>query len=519
MRIRLIVLCLLLLTMGTARLRAQQEVRPVVMIFPPVMSELIAQDTIGVQAALAMRQALQETDRCEPFLFNPDSLIVKRALTENRLSAADVRRVTSAAQALKIATATDVPYIIYGSILAYTPPRGDTPGALAISLAAVEVETQKAARYNLEASFPARANLASYLAEPARKMAKELVPALAKMAAARQQAREEEAARLRKEKEATRAPTGTGSTGVESPSVQARGDLKESQRHMSLGDTYISQGEVAQAILEYRLAVSWNPWNSEAREKLVRAYERKKLDALAAQEAARALSFDPRNLTLAKMAIRFYLDNGDYNRAEIALKDALRSDPKAHDLQIALGDVYWNQGRLDESLRQYTQVLQDDSGDPTAHERLAKLLAARGQYAESLSHLTAARQGNGSDPYQTGIRIIENEMYLLMIQSENLDKDVGTSRLTRSEAANRCKVLQARAQGLDKFLEGLKPPAGDETPHRRRRFALSLLLQALDLQSQCLTDNDPQVREQAMLLLKESRKELSSLRQSKQGGS
>ncbi|MCC6445930.1 MAG: tetratricopeptide repeat protein [Armatimonadetes bacterium] len=515
MRLRMIIaFCLAVVCAG---LRGQSS-PPVVMIFPPVMPELVAHDPIGRQAAIALRQALEESGAAEPLLYNPESQMVKRALNEHKLSESELKRITSAAQALKIAAATDVPYILYGSILAYTPPAKKKDGILTISMAMVEVETQKSHRFAFESTFTGKTNLLPYFTEPARKTVKEVAPILQKMAADRRKAREEEKARLEAKKAELEAknpplaPTDQGSPAAPAQPSRERGDLKESQRHMSLGDTYQSRGDLGPAILEYRMAVSLYPWNSEAREKLIRAYDRKSLKALAAEEAARALQFDPSNSKLAKMAISFYLQSGEFSQAEESLRNLLNANPKESDLKIALGDVYWNQGKLEEAQKQYEQVIESDPPSAAGHERMAKLLAARGQYAESLTHLTASQQGSGTDPYQAGSKIIDSETAMLLAQAEGLNEGLTTLTVARPDALKQGKALRARAEGIGKFLQGLTPPAEKAAQHRQRKFALSLLLQAVDLLNRSLTDDRTEDREQAILLFKEAKTEMKSIK-------
>lgn len=137
-----------------------------------------------------------------------------------------------------------------------------------------------------------------------------------------------------------------------------------------LGELYYNQGQVVEAMMQYRRVVEAEPTDSESRNFLATAYyELGSLDKAAA-EYQKAIKHLPNNGSLYNNLAVVYCEQGKLDLAVEAFQSALRinhNDAMAHS---NLGFVYQQMGKEEESKHEFMESLRLDPNEVVAHYSL-----------------------------------------------------------------------------------------------------------------------------------------------------
>jgi len=88
----------------------------------------------------------------------------------------------------------------------------------------------------------------------------------------------------------------------------------------------------------------------------------------------------------------FYTDLGEPVKAEAAYRDAVRIEPEAVPPRINLAEMLYQQGRTEESGKEFQAAVEADPANGVAHEALARFYVRQKQYDKGLAELQQAAQ-------------------------------------------------------------------------------------------------------------------------------
>ncbi len=159
---------------------------------------------------------------------------------------------------------------------------------------------------------------------------------------------------------------------------------------LSLGDIYLRQRKLAEALQVYQRVLARNPDSALARLHVgdVREAEGKHAEALA--EYRQALEAEPDSAKLNYNIGRMLVLLGRDHEAEPMFKTAIELDPGYVFAHIELGSVLLRRGLNAAALEQYQTALQFDSRSFHAHMNVASALMQLNQAADAVRHLEQA---------------------------------------------------------------------------------------------------------------------------------
>jgi predicted Zn-dependent protease len=165
--------------------------------------------------------------------------------------------------------------------------------------------------------------------------------------------------------------------------------------------TLLDRGNPDQALRVLKAIREEKPGSAEGLTLAARSLLLKGAISTAKRTLERSLSINPDQAEASKMLAAIYLASGDGVRGEILLKKAAELDPGDYRPWYALGKVYHDLGRLDESAASYQEALKRSPPAEEAREsrlgRIRVLLDAR-QPEQAGVELDALRQQAPDDP-------------------------------------------------------------------------------------------------------------------------
>lgn len=187
--------------------------------------------------------------------------------------------------------------------------------------------------------------------------------------------------------------------------------------HYQLGYAYHKRGEYKKAVSEYKMTISLNPENSDARNRLGILYERMGLYKLAIAELEEGLDYFPKdeviltNLGTMYMHLkdydralekyreaigvdntyvgsyngmaRLYLERGEPRKAEEVTKFLLNHGIQNEETLCILGEIYLEMGMFDLSKKFLDDALRINAENPEVHYVLEKWYRKQGRIEEA----------------------------------------------------------------------------------------------------------------------------------------
>lgn len=145
-----------------------------------------------------------------------------------------------------------------------------------------------------------------------------------------------------------------------------------------LGNEYVRQSQVPEAIRHYQRALALKPDYDLATINLANAYRRIGDDQAAVLGYEQYLKKDPRNAYVRYQLGEVYFDLNQLDRAEPAFRAALELDERVASARNALGVVAFKRGDLATAEREIRAALAQQSDVRLAHFNLALIAEARG---------------------------------------------------------------------------------------------------------------------------------------------
>jgi tetratricopeptide (TPR) repeat protein len=161
----------------------------------------------------------------------------------------------------------------------------------------------------------------------------------------------------------------------------------------NLAMVYVAEGDLDQAISQYRKALAINHKNADARNNLAALYMRKGWRERAIAEWKRALTDDPRHSKARNNLGSVYAMTGRLDKAIEQFKLAVSTDPDDARAHYNLGLAYSKSGRKDQAVAHFKEAVRLKPDNGPAHTRLGSLLAAKGAFQEAVN------------AYETAIRL------------------------------------------------------------------------------------------------------------------
>ena len=206
-------------------------------------------------------------------------------------------------------------------------------------------------------------------------------------------------------------------------------DVDYAQTYVNLGHELYYASRHADAIDQYRLALSINPYNDEAHASIGMAHYKLGKREQAEASFGRALRFNPQNV-LARNGIALVTQDetirveqleaaividpeqpelrnnlcyscaqgGDYDRAVEECREAIRLDSSSAYSHYNLGYAYQRQGRLDRALAEYQIALRQRPGWARVMNNMGLVYYYKSQFAEAINQYENALAANGDEP-------------------------------------------------------------------------------------------------------------------------
>lgn len=155
--------------------------------------------------------------------------------------------------------------------------------------------------------------------------------------------------------------------------------------HHNLGIELFEQGQIDEALVQYRAAVALYPDGDLERSDLGLVLMEKGFYAEAIQHFEKALAINPRLFQAQNNLALAYSSLGDYDQSVSHYRKALEIDPNAVGTLMNLGSLLKQQGRLDEAIQCYSQAAERLPSDVEPLRRLAGVQLEKGQSAQAIT--------------------------------------------------------------------------------------------------------------------------------------
>lgn len=202
--------------------------------------------------------------------------------------------------------------------------------------------------------------------------------------------------------EPTAAPTTPPPTATQPP-PPATTPTPSAAEHIERGESYLDQGELDKAAVEFQAAIQLEPTNAVAHNALGTVYsEQNNLDE-AEREFKEAVKLD-HNYGLAHNNLgNVYNSQGKYDDAVFELKEAIRIDPSDPLSHNGLGKAYQNLKRFEEAIAEYQEAIRLDPNYANPHYNLGILYEAQGKTDEAIAEYEAFLKLAPNSPQRTAV--------------------------------------------------------------------------------------------------------------------
>jgi Tfp pilus assembly protein PilF len=164
--------------------------------------------------------------------------------------------------------------------------------------------------------------------------------------------------------------------------------------HENLGNAYIDQGRINDAIAQFQIAIRSNPFDADVRYNLGVAYNKKGLVDKAIREYQIAKKINPYDSDIQYNLGQIYQSQGFIEKAIRQYKITIELNPYDAKAYNNLGNVYKSQGRINEAIQQYEAALLVRPDLLEAHYNIAIAYKSKGLIDKANKHFSIARQLN-----------------------------------------------------------------------------------------------------------------------------
>jgi tetratricopeptide (TPR) repeat protein len=435
----------------------------------------------SVDFAPFLKQALTETGRYEVIVFRPGLPEIAAAVNAGKLTAADLNAPISLQTAQKLGNALSAAHVLRVS------GRRAKEG--------IEAEAQMESRVGQD-SWRTSFNLTLPAYKP-RNRNSVLEGINAQTGAIMERITGNRAGPLSTQKETITPPdpnpkneTPPPTRPPDTPDVQTKPDPSANTPTATaiLIDRFRKQGDTANLILSLRQAINEKPREVRLRRELIQAYQERGWDAVARDEASRAVAIVPDDPTLRRLLGDGYMASGDMESAIREYQEAIRLNDKDAASHVALGNAYWQSARPEDALKSYTAGAQADPKSPLPHRRLGRIHAMRGRYAEALTAMKTAKELSTPETMpdyaaETAdlMTTLEGSLLDSIAKMQKARKDLLGGTRTREELYKEISDEKKRVLEIADFLNDLpSAPGGYAQAQALYAQAAALIAQAAD---------------------------------------
>ena len=191
----------------------------------------------------------------------------------------------------------------------------------------------------------------------------------------------------------------------------------------SLGDVYLREGRLAEAVASYQKAIAIDGSNVESHNDLgVALLHEGRLEEASAQFQA-AVAMEPGNSEAHNNLGNILYREHRLAEAQVEYRRALRADPMDGRAHFNLGNVLMRTGRVAEAVAEYTRAVELSPEDADMHANLAASLTQSGRDADAIREYEEALR---LDPANPGAHLNLGALYL---KRGNLDAAIGQFRV------------------------------------------------------------------------------------------
>jgi tetratricopeptide (TPR) repeat protein len=157
----------------------------------------------------------------------------------------------------------------------------------------------------------------------------------------------------------------------------------------------IAKGDLPEAEQELRSALDRDPLSLPALEAMVDVDARQAKIGEAIQRLATLVSQHPQDARLNALLALSYFKQGDLDRSEASIRQAIALDGKTPDAYGLLAEISRSRGALDQAIHWYQAAIQQNPGKAENYMALSGLYEQKGQWKEAKQ---AAEQAHSIDP-------------------------------------------------------------------------------------------------------------------------
>ena len=177
--------------------------------------------------------------------------------------------------------------------------------------------------------------------------------------------------------------------------------LKESPKnldaHFTRGDIYLTKGEGASAVTEFREVVTERPQFVPAYVKMAEAHAINNELNLASDTLLSALKIDPKSREATLTLVKVEMLQKEYDQAEGRLRTMVEANPNDLDARATLGDLYAAK-KDPRAEAEYGQMKRIAPNNPSGYVKLAYLFASQGKLDKARGEFEAALKLSPDSP-------------------------------------------------------------------------------------------------------------------------
>jgi tetratricopeptide (TPR) repeat protein len=179
--------------------------------------------------------------------------------------------------------------------------------------------------------------------------------------------------------------------------------------HLNLGIELFKQGQLDEALEQYRTAAALHPNGDQEQANLGTALMEKGLYSEAIQHLKAALAINPQLLAAQNSLALAYSRLGDDDQAIAHFRKALQIKPNALGVLMNLGRILQRQGKLDEAIENYRAASRGYPSEVEPLRRLAGILMERKQFSPAAE---ACRQAVQLAPNRADLLLALGDIHL-----------------------------------------------------------------------------------------------------------
>ncbi len=261
----------------------------------------------------------------------------------------------------------------------------------------------------------------------------------------------------------------------------------------TLADHYHDNHDMANTITWLRYAVNERPRDIPLRNKLILAYQERKMPDAALAEIARALQLSPNDSGLYRAYGNTLMNKGDVPGAEKAFRDAVRLNPDDTMARIALGDSLMLDNQYADAMDSYSAAQKADPRSPLPHRRLARALLIRAaadpnQYVASLEEIGKAQgltPANDKATYQqdygTLMAITESRLREMLDEVSGNFIAFTKGKQSGNDTLRALSDIQVRTDAISGYLDKAPPAIGQDVTQIHYQQAATQMILSITL--------------------------------------